>query len=104
MIRSIESEEEGMFSPVNEKGTPERNLLMGILERAILDFVGNEPKEVEAANEWIFECNNSMEHFSFPWVCTELDLDPVRISRIIKEMPKRGVKKIAPWYQMKKAA
>ena len=42
------------FGEPNLTGTPERNLLLAILERAILDFVGNNEKEVSLAEDWIF--------------------------------------------------
>ncbi|MFN4894856.1 MAG: hypothetical protein ACK5GN_14995 [Pseudomonadota bacterium] len=89
-----------IFSAPNMTGTPERRLLLAILERAILDYVGNDPREVEEAEEWLF---GSLEQglkaqFSFSWLCEQLDLDPVKISRRIKAMPRRGNRKIAPWY------
>lgn len=84
----------------NLTGSPERRLLLAILERAILDFVGNDLRELEHAEHWIFGENNehSNEHFSFEWVCEQLDLDPGKISAKIKAMPRRGSRKVAPWY------
>jgi hypothetical protein len=81
-------------------GTPERRLLLAILERAILDFVGNDERELEQAEEWIFSSKKSgkVEHFSFEWVCEQLDLDAHKISEKIKAMPRRGSRKVAPWY------
>lgn len=97
-------------SSSNPKGTPERNLLMAILERAILDYVGNETAEVEKAQKWIFGSNNfcnknsdDYDPLSFYWVCTELDLDPEKIAAAIKAMPKRGNRRTAPWYWQKAA-
>ncbi len=89
-----------MFSEPNHRGTPERNLLMAILERAILDYVGNDQKELEQSTAWIFgdlEESNPTE-FSFPWVCQQLDLDTMSIAETIKNMPKRGSRRVAPWY------
>ena len=40
-----------LFDFPNLTGTPERNMLMAILEGAILDFVGNDEKEAQAAQE-----------------------------------------------------
>lgn len=84
----------------NETGTPERNLLMAILERAILDYVGNDSREVEEADFWLFSdlIDPRFEQFSFPWVCQQLDLDHTKIAAKIKEMPKRGSNRIAPWH------
>lgn len=90
-------------------GVPERRLLLAILERAILDFVGNEPKEVESASEWFFGDRNSREAlqppaaFSFGWVCEALDLDPQRVAAFVSALPKRGRRRIAPWYFMDRA-
>ena len=82
----------------NMTGSPERRLLLAILERAILDYVGNDEREVEQAREWLFGLESAAHHFSFSWVCEQLDLDPKRISQKIKAMPRRGSRKIAPWY------
>lgn len=89
-----------IFGAPNMTGTPERRLLLAILERAILDYVGNDAREVQEAEEWLFEDSESGQrvHFSFIWLCEQLDLDPVRISRHIRAMPRRGNRKIAPWY------
>jgi hypothetical protein len=90
-----------LFGAPNMTGTPERRLLLAILERAILDYVGNEPREVEEAREWIFEPSRSEGgrlQFSFMWLCEQLDLDHRYIALQIKAMPRRGKSKIAPWY------
>lgn len=97
-----------LYEEPNLRGTPERNLILAILERAILDYVGNNEKEAKKAENWIFDSNdddnknlsdeNLTDDFSFEWVCQQLDLEPTRIARIIKEMPKRGNNRVAPWY------
>jgi len=90
----------------NNRGTPERNLLMCILERAILDYVGNNKKEIERASDWIFT-NSNTDHkkpYSFIWLCSELDLNYKKIAKVIREMPKRGTNRVAPWYTLKKEA
>ncbi|MCB0331232.1 MAG: hypothetical protein KDD70_16295 [Bdellovibrionales bacterium] len=110
-----------IFGGESERGTPERNLLMAILERAILDFVGNDQKEVGQAEEWLFEDDKSANEdevidaadfdsasygytpFSFSWVCQQLDLDRSFVAETIKAMPKRGHRRVAPWYFMKQA-
>jgi hypothetical protein len=97
-------------SPLNIEpsayGTPERNLLMSMLERAILDYVGNDTRDVDQATEWIFGSDlessdtneDSLTPFSFIWTCRELDLDPKFVSTTIKAMPRRGKNRVAPWY------
>ena len=89
-----------MVALPNMTGTPERRLLLAILERAILDFVGNEPREVEQAEEWLFGDldSDTNEKFSFPWVCEQLDLDMYKVATKIRSMPRRGSRKVAPWY------
>lgn len=85
-------------------GSPERRLLAAILERAVLDYVGNNATDITEAEQWIFEepyeAATSSE-YSFSWVCRELDLEPSEISSKISAMPKRGKNRIAPWYFMK---
>jgi len=97
---AIDDESTGLFEAPNLTGSPERRLLLAILERAILDFVGNEEKEVEASREWIFGDlrPRNFNHFSFPWLCRELDLDIDGVVSKIRAMPRRGNSRIAPWY------
>lgn len=91
----------------NQTGTPERRLILAILERAILDFVGNDQKEILEAEAWIFgddddaENNDNFMTFSFAWVCQQLDLDIEDIREKIRAMPKRGESRLAPWYLTK---
>ena len=99
----IDQDAFAVFDFPNLTGTPERNLLMAILERAIRDYVGNCQDEVEAAQDWIFEenLNRPYRAFSFSWICQQLDLDPRKIAKTISEMPKRGEHRTAPWYFLK---
>ena len=100
----LDSSVNSLFDEPNYTGSPERMLLLAVLERAILDFVGNDPREALAAQEWIFSpyCQDTSEPFSFPWVCRELDLSPEIVSGVIRAMPKRGNNRIAPWYFSRK--
>lgn len=89
----------------NHSSTPERRLLAALLERAILDFVGNDSTEVASAEEWIFDWQDHeanpdapLKEFSFSWVCHYLDLNPRKVAGFIKAMPKRGIHRVAPWY------
>lgn len=84
----------------NMTGSPERRLLLAILERAILDYVGNDQREVEEAEAWLFgELDDpTLDQFSFSWVCEQLDLDMYKIAGKIRSMPRRGNRKVAPWY------
>lgn len=96
----VDREFDDVLGQPNMTGSPERRLLLAILERAILDFVGNDARELEQAEQWLFgsERAHRNEHFSFEWVCEQLDLDPKRIAAKIKSMPRRGNRKVAPWY------
>jgi hypothetical protein len=84
-------------------GTPERRLVLAVLERAILDYVGNDPQEVTTAESWLFDDVTNLTpepygDFSFPWVCQQLDLDMFQVAAVIKRMPRRGKHRVAPWY------
>lgn len=92
----------------SSNSSPERRLLVAILERAILDYVGNEKKEVIEAEEWLFGDLDDQTmlaplEYSFPWVCMQLELDTKDIANKIKIMPKRGSSRVAPWYFNKSA-
>lgn len=100
MVVSLSQQSGELFDIPSGKGTPERNLLMAILERAILDYVGNDKKELEEAGDWLFGDLENYQHdeFSFPWLCEQLDLDPQKTAGIIKQIPRRGMRRVAPWY------
>ena len=101
----IDEDAFALFEEPNQTGTPERNLLMAILERAIRDYVGNCEQESNEAREWIFQMNATpYSEFSFGWICQQLDLVPERIATIIEGMPKRGDHRTAPWYFLKEAS
>ncbi len=91
---------EYLLSTLPSISTPEKGLLAALLERAILDLVGNDQREVEAAQEWIFdETADEDTRFSFSWVCNQLDIDHALFSSKIRCLPKRGKSRIAPWYR-----
>ena len=97
--QSDHSEEcSGLFDYESCISSPEKKLMVAVLERAVLDYVGNEPRETEQATTWIFEDLYEEEptSFSFPWICHQLDLDKHNIARKIKQLPKRGSQRVAP--------
>jgi hypothetical protein len=109
-IPAIDNDAFNLFEIPNLTGTPERRLLLAILERAVLDYVGNDPREAVEAEEWIFKDSDyrpehagghARSEFSFSWVCDHLDLDRQKIASKIREMPKRGKNRIAPWHLIK---
>lgn len=96
-----------VYDSPNLTGSPERRLLLAILERAILDFVGNDVREIQGSSDWLFsdeEESDGVGEFSFGWVCEQLDLDANTIAKHIHAMPKRGNHRIAPWYLTKNYA
>lgn len=101
-LPAIDQEAYNLFDEPQLTGTPERRLLLAILERAILDYVGNDPEEMQLAGEWLFDREEndgeSLSPFSFLWLCQELDLDAEEISATIRAMPRRGKNRVAPWY------
>lgn len=98
-LPAIDPEALAQFESSQTIGTPERRLLLAILERAILDYVGNDPEEVQASESWLFCKDSSIsDQFTFPWICLYLDLDPVKTLKLIRQMPRRGKQRIAPWY------
>lgn len=105
-LLGVDGEGQEFAGAPNMTGTPERRLLLAVLERAILDFVGNEPKEIEEAERWLFDelDHPSAGQFSFSWVCEQLDLDSCSIAKKIRAMPRRGTRKVAPWYFQRSAA
>ena len=99
------TESHSYYEEPNFTGSPERRLLLAILERAILDFVGNDSREIQGSSDWLFGDDSEDDgEFSFGWVCRQLDLDPESIAEHIRMMPKRGSHRIAPWYLTKNYA
>ena len=98
-LPAIDDEASDLFDYPQLTGTPERRLLLAILERAMLDYVGNDSAEVSAAESWLFASDcSACDEFTFPWLCQQLDLDQTHISKLIRSMPRRGKQRIAPWY------
>jgi hypothetical protein len=84
--------------------TPERELLIAVLDRAVLDFCGREGELHEKAKEWIFgEIDiESSESFSFSTICEHLGLDPSALRKRILclEIPK-NVSQAHRWLRSK---
>jgi hypothetical protein len=107
----LDSDSLSLIDNPHSVSSPERKLCLAVLERAILDFVGNDTKERLGAEEWLFdEADDSLKEevpcyeepvLSFQWVCETLGLEASKIRSIIYNMPRRGANKVAPWYTMK---
>jgi hypothetical protein len=66
---------------------PERNLLSAVLARAICDAFGTAHCErhiVRSARQWIFGKMTPKITFSFAWVATHLDLDPIALQNTLR--------------------
>lgn len=98
---ALQSSSSDTHDSPNPTGSPERMLLLAVLERAILDYVGNDHKEAQASQEWLFGDEgdlDNVEPFTFIWICGQLDLNAKNVADMIRAMPKRGSHRIAPWY------
>jgi len=71
---------------------PERNLLAAVLARAICDAFGTAHCErhiVRSARQWLFGVLDPSIEFSFAWVATHLDLDPVALQKSLRGYERR---------------
>ncbi|MCC6219910.1 MAG: hypothetical protein IT291_01575 [Deltaproteobacteria bacterium] len=75
---------------LNHSSTPERNLLVAMVQRALLDYFGTCFLEKKNATEWLFaeqeptETENQV--FSFSWICDQLDLEQEQVLSQISKM------------------
>ena len=58
--------------------SPERNLLVAVLRRALFDYCNGSSAERSAAEEWFLD-DDSEASFSFQWICTQLSIEPASI-------------------------
>ena len=74
----------------------ERALLAAILERVILDIVGEEADKHERAAARRFVAQDFILPFSFPWICQTLDIDIQKFRAVIdgKEGGRRKANKV----------
>lgn len=59
--------------------TPERDLIAAVLSRALCDLLGPERVHQRGAEAWMLD--DSVEAWSFRWVCEALDLEPFELRR-----------------------
>ena len=79
MLASIKGDYTSNGIRENRPQSPERELLVAILHRALLDYTGNQATQRNEAQEWLFNGSDSGEPFSFNWVCSQLDLDSTAV-------------------------
>lgn len=82
--------------------TPERELLIATLDRAVLDFHGNNQEDLKDAQDWLFNELDSGDIFSFNWICEHLGVNPgaVRIRILNLDIP-RTVSQAHRWLRNK---
>ncbi len=82
--------------------TPERNLLVAMIQRAIFDYMGNREFDRESAAEWLFDGTGDSDLFSFEWVCAQLDLEPEVITSKVRRMTPRESLHCQRWWGMQR--
>ena len=83
--------------------TPERKLLVSMLQRALFDYFGDRNDERVEAEDWLFDLDEGDTPFSFSWVCLQLDIDPYRVISRVQKMPPRDAVKTQKWWGMQRA-
>lgn len=83
---------------------PERNLLVAMVERALLDYFGNQALEKAEAANWLFGDPKPDQPFSFHWVCGQLDLDAIGVADRLKHIKPRGDLRPQQWWGMRRRA
>lgn len=72
--------------PAGKNITPERELLIAVLDRAVLDYCGREGELHEKAKEWIFGGVDEDSLFSFDSICYHLSIDPSALRQRVKTL------------------
>ncbi|MCB0359772.1 MAG: hypothetical protein KDD44_09050 [Bdellovibrionales bacterium] len=72
-----------------EAQSPERNLLVAMLQRALLDLVSGAESDRNLAREWLLEPVGGEPYvpFSFPWICAELGLNVSLTQQAVRNLP-----------------
>ncbi|MBL7661591.1 hypothetical protein JNK13_02450 [bacterium] len=73
----------------NQQLTPEKHLLVALLQRAILDLVSPHEEDRDEAKDWVLSTNSEDVPFSFKWTCSELGLNPTKVSTAIIDLDPR---------------
>jgi hypothetical protein len=64
----------------------EHELLVAILDRAVLDYYSKRDLLRLPAEEWLFTTAEVQSMFSFDWICEHLDLDPEAVRKRVAEL------------------
>jgi len=87
-----------------KKAFPERNLLVAMLERALLDFFGNQELEKQEAEDWLFDNSSADDEFSFAWICDHLGLDQKLVLARLLVMRPTGQITAGHWWGIRRHA
>ena len=82
----------------NSYRLPEHNLLIALLNRALLDYLGSSGEVHHNAEEWLFADDDSTDCFSYRWVCDHLGLEPDFLLGGVRIMRQESNGKIKRWY------
>ena len=80
------------FSIEATETTPQKRLLVAILQRAIRDFIGidawGEGERIQEESEsWLFDSDtDENEMFSFLYICQQLDFAPDRLRHEVRNL------------------
>lgn len=86
----------------NTGDSPEKELLIAILDRAVLDYCGREGELHDKAKEWLFSDPDFENAFSFAAICDHLKLNPIAVrERIIKLNIPKNVSQSHRWLRSK---
>ena len=82
--------------------SPERELLIATLDRAVLDYYGSEPIVLREAGEWLFGESDPAMEFSFEWTCAYLEIEPTALRDRIRQLAiPRNVSQAHRWLRTK---
>ena len=82
--------------------TPEKELLVAVLDRAVLDYSGREGDLHKKAKEWIFEDNDNDSLFSYNAICDYLGINPEALrTRILELNIPKNVSQAHRWLRKK---
>jgi hypothetical protein len=66
--------------------TPEQELLLATLDRAVLDYYGSELRALGEAGDWLFGKSDPAIAFSFEWTCAYLEAEPAALRDRIRQL------------------
>lgn len=80
------------FTQDEIKNSPEKNLLISIVQRAMIDVYCGKPRWERDAINWLTSTKKS--EFSYHWICSILQIDSVRLrDKILSAKRSKIIKK-----------